>query len=247
MQIISIINQKGGVGKSTTATTLHAGLNKRGLKALLIDLDAQGNTSEILGATPAQTSILEALKKPARAGEAIQHTAQGDIIAYDIGLGVDGSFKNEYALKEMLSALRGKYDYIIIDTPPALSTITVNALVASSSVIIPAQADILSLKGISQLMNTIEPIRKLRNPNLHIAGILLTRYNERTILSQQIAQQAEQLAKQYKTKVFKAKIREAIAIKEGQTVQKDIFTYAPDSNPAQDYKAFIKELLGGLK
>jgi chromosome partitioning protein len=151
----------------------------------------------------------------------------------------------EYRLKKAIEPIKREYDYIIIDTPPALGILMVNALTACDVAIIPAQADRYSLKGIAQLNMTIETIKKHSNPALRIEGILLTRYSPRAVLSRDIAEVIEQTAQKLQTKLFKAKIREAIAIKESQAQRMDIFAYSPKSNAAKDYNAFIDELLRG--
>ena len=180
--------------------------------------------------------------------DAIQHTdGFGDIIVSSKALsGADGFITvtgKEYRLKEALEKVCDMYDYIIIDTPPALGILTVNALTACHSVIIPAQAEIYSLQGIEQLSETMKPVRKYCNPQLDIAGILLTRYSQRTVLSREVAEMAKQLAQKLGTKIFSTSIRENISVKEAQISQKSLFEYAPNSNAAKDYAAFIEELL----
>ena len=150
----------------------------------------------------------------------------------------------EYRLKEALEKIEKNYDFCIIDTPPALGILTINALTASDSVIIPAQADIYSLQGIENLEETIKAVKKYCNPNLKIEGILLTRYNPRTILSREVSEMAEKLAEKLETKLFKAKIRDAVAVKEAQISQESLFKYAPKSNVTKDYEGFINEFLG---
>jgi chromosome partitioning protein len=152
----------------------------------------------------------------------------------------------EYILKEALAAIEDNYDFILIDTPPALGILTVNALTASHDLIIPSQADIYSMQGIGQLHETINSIRIYSNPSLYIAGILIVRFNARIILNRDISTALEQTAAWLKTKVFATRIRECIAVKEVQAKQTDLFSYAPDSNAAADYELFIKEYLGGL-
>ena len=261
--IYAVINQKGGVGKSTTAGAIWAGLTAKGYKALAIDLDAQGNLTHTARASTAggQATALSLLTKEAPAKAALQHTENGDIIAAskalanaDLATTEEGrkkvNFKkaiNVYSLKEALSELQSDYDYIIIDTPPTLGTLTTNALTACNSVIIPAQADIFSLQGISQLMETINAIKQYSNPGLTIAGILLNRYNPRTVLTRDVTEHLNTIAKEIGTKVYKATIREAITIKEAQLKRKSIFKYAPSAKVTQDYKAFINELLEGEK
>lgn len=247
MQIITVTNHKGGAGKTTTAAALAAGLSSlKGYKTLLIDLDAQGNLSYTAGASKG-ASALGVLTGEVKITEAIQHTASGDIIASSPALsGAEAFIKDtgkEYRLKEAIEGLKGLYDYIIIDTPPALSILTINALTACNKVIIPAQADIYSLQGVELLANTIEPVKKYCNPNLEIAGILLTRYSPRSILSREIVQLAEQLAAKLNTKVFKTTIREAIAVKEAQISKQTLYSYAPSAKVTADYTAFINEFL----
>ena len=177
----------------------------------------------------------------------IQRTAVCDVIPAspllsraDIEIDTVGK---EYKLREALAPVQNNYDFILIDCPPALSILTVNALVAADEIIIPAQADIFSLQGIGQLYNTIGTVKKYCNPALNIKGILLTRHNSRTIFSRDLADTISQTAAQLKTKIFKTVIRENISLKEAQTNQQDIFTYEPKSNAAYDYNKFINELL----
>ena len=157
MNILAVINQKGGVGKSTTAHAIGAGLALKGFKTLYIDLDAQGNLSYTAGAESLNITILEVLQKKADITQAIQHTQQGDIVASTPALaGADiiiTATGKEYRLKEALKPISGLYDYCIIDTPPALGILTINALTACSGAIIPTQADIYSLQGIGQLLS----------------------------------------------------------------------------------------------
>lgn len=246
--IYAIINQKGGVGKSTTAQALTAGLARRNFRTLAVDLDAQGNLSYTAGASQDGPTALELLTGEAAAGEAIQRTAAGDVIAASKALaGADGFLADtgkEYRLKEALESIQKAYDYIILDTPPALGILTINALTASTGVIIPAQADIYSLQGIEQLAETMKPVKRYCNPALQVEGILLTRYSPRSVLSREVAELAGQLAAKLGTKLFKAAIREAIAIKEAQISQQTIYSYAPKSNVTADYEQFISELLG---
>ena len=246
-KIYAVINQKGGVGKSTTAEALTAGLSLKGFKCLAIDLDAQCNMSYTAKARIDGATALGVLMGEVKPQDAIQQTCSGDIIAASKALsGADAFITNtgkEYRLKEALESLQGAYDYIVIDTPPALGILTINALTACHSVIIPAQADIYSLQGIDQLSDTMQPVKKYCNPSLNISGILLTRYSPRAVLSREVAEIAEQLAARLKTKVFKTAIRENISVKEAQISQQSIFDYAPNSNAAKDYTAFIDELI----
>lgn len=247
MIVYAVINQKGGVGKSTTAAALWAGLSSRGYKTLAIELDSQGNLSYTAGASSEGKTALSLLTGEAKAEETIQHTRNGDIIAASKALvGADAFITDtgkEYRIKEALEPISGLYDYVVIDTPPALGILTVNALTACDKVIIPAQADIYSLQGIEQLIETIKPVKKYCNPNLKIEGILLTRHNSRLVLTKDITSYVQQLASRLETKVFAAPIRECVAVKEAQLNRKSIFEYAPKENAALDYAALIDELL----
>lgn len=247
--VTAIINQKGGVGKSTTSQTLAAGLSIKGFRVLLIDMDSQGNLSFSVGANKAAVSILEVLKQEATAAEAIQTIGSLDIIPASISLaGADMQLVEmgkEYRLKEALEPIKEKYDYIVIDTPPALGILTINALTAADNIVIPSQADIYSVDAIGQLYNTVRAVQQYTNKGLSIKGILLTRYSDRTILSRDLADMIQRTAEQLNTKLFKATIREAIGIKEAQAQKQDIFAYSGNSKVAGDYMQFIDEFLEG--
>ena len=251
MHVVAVINQKGGVGKSTTALALGAGLSSKGFRTLFIDLDAQANLSYTLGADSAGlagNSAFDVLTGKATAAGAIQRTGQGAVIASSPTLaGADTvltAVGKEYRLKEALEPLRKDFDYIIIDTPPALGILTINALTACTGAIIPAQADIYSLQGISQLYGTLQTVKKYCNPSLKVMGILLTRYSARAIISREVAEMIEETAAQLKTVLYKTKIREATVLKEAQARRQNIYEYAPKSNAAIDYKALVDEITG---
>lgn len=247
MEIYSIINQKGGVGKSTTAHAFGAGLLERGFSVLFVDLDAQGNLSYTMNANLQGYNAMGILQRPETVLNEIQHTTHGDIIASSPSLaGADAIITEtgkEYRLKEALERLETAYDYCVIDTPPALGILTINALTACNGIIIPAQADIYSLQGIGQLNSTIQTVKKYCNPSLFIDGILLTRYNGRSIIRREVAEMLEQTAESLHTKLYRAKIRECTALIEAQATKQSIFAYAPKSNAAKDYTAFVTEFL----
>ena len=247
MEIISIALQKGGTAKTTTAHNLGAGLFKMGYRVLYIDLDGQGSLSYTLNTKAQNRGIYEALKGIVDIKKTIHRTEQGDIIPATGNLaGIDGELTatgKEYRLKELLEPIKKNYDYIIIDTPPALGILTVNALTVSDSLIIPLQADIFSLQGVGQLYSTIQAIQRYTNPQLEIKGLLINRYNARSILTRDLTATIKDTAKSLNTKVFNTKIRECIAVKEAQTQQANIFDYAPNSNAAKDYNNFILEVL----
>lgn len=246
-KIFTVTNQKGGAGKTTTALALAAGLSLKGYSVLSIDLDAQGNMTYTAGARADGATALEVLIGEIKAADAIQNTNIGNFIPANKSLaGVDSFITDtgkEYRLKEALKPIKGEYDFIIIDTPPALGILTINALTACDSVIIPAQADIYNLQGIEKLAETIKPVKKYTNHNLKIEGILLTRYNPRSILSRELADFTNQIAEKLMTKLFQTTIREAIAIKEAQISQKSLYSYAPTAKVTDDYSHFIVELL----
>jgi len=247
-QVIAITNQKGGVGKSTTTEALAEGLAHKGKKTLLIDLDAQGSISLTAGATQTPPTMYEVLTQQCESATAIQQRqGRADMIPasqylarLDVELVATGK---EYRLREQLAPLLPLYDFIVIDTPPALGVLTVNALTAAHRVIMPAQADIYSLQGVGQLSETLEAIRAYTNPGLTLMGILLTRHNARSVLSRDMAEAARATAQQIGTFLYDTVIREAVALKEAQANRQSIFTYAPKSNPAADYMAFTEEFL----
>lgn len=249
MKTIAIVNRRGGVGKTATAHAIGAGLALRGYKTLFIDLDSQCNLTYDIGVQKAPLTSMDVLSGTATAEEAIQHTGGGDIIPASPSLAVadtaiEGTGK-EHRLREALEPLAGVYDYCIIDTPPALGVLTVNALTASQWAIIPAQAEVHSLQGIGLLYEAIQAVQKYTNPALKVEGILITRYNGRAILSKDMRGNLEETARELGTKVFATPIRECIAIKEAQAMQRDIYSYSPRSNATEDYTALIEELVTG--
>lgn len=245
MKVITVSNQKGGVAKSTTAMALSAGLRYANHRVLAIDLDAQGNLSHSLNADMSSPSILDVLTRTNDISSAIQAQKSCDIIPSSRNLGsadlVINQTGKEYRLKEALSSITDDYDYVIIDTPPALGILTINALTACDDIIIPAQADMYSMQGITQVVESVQAVRQYCNPKIRIAGILLTRFNAQTVLSREIADQLEKAAPQFGTHVFKTRIRESIAIKESQARRQDMYAYDMDCNGAKDYLTFLSE------
>lgn len=246
--IITVTNQKGGIGKTTTAHAIGAGYSLKGYKTLLIDLDPQSNLTIATGTNkhPA-SSTYELLTGKATAREIIQPIgeniaimpASNQLSKIVIELSETGK---EYRLKEKLEPILSDYDYIVIDTPPALTVLTINALTVANRLVIPAQADLFSLEAVKELADTVQVVKKYTNPALTVEGILLTRYQPRSILTQDLTDLINDTAEKLNTRVFKTKIREAIAIKEAQAMHQDIFSYAPKSKVANDYRAFFKEL-----
>jgi len=247
---ITFANQKGGVAKTSTGIVTGQLLFCSNKKVLFVDMDAQGNLSHTLRAKSSKGTIMDLLSKNKSTQEVIQKTYSGDCICYSPALSgadktLDGLGK-EYLLKEALEQVKDDYSFIIIDPPPALGLLTINALVSSNYVVIPSQADIYSLQGISQVFLTIDSIKKYCNSSLKISGILLTRFNGHTILSKELSQLIEDTAQKLQTKVFKSRIRECVAVKEAEAGQLSLFKHAPKSNASIDYCAFINELIGDI-
>jgi chromosome partitioning protein len=246
-RITTVLNQKGGVGKTTTAHALATGLNHRGFKALVIDADPQGNISYTMQADAAQAGLYEALKGIIPAADAIQHTAQGDLISSSIDLaGADMEFTQtgrEYLLREVLDAISADYTHVIIDSPPSLGIMTVNALTASNDLIIPVGAEIYALQGLQQLLNTIGKVQKYSNPGLTVAGLLITRKGNKAVATRQLIDAIQQRAGALQLHLYSAVIREAVAIREAQIMQGSIFDTHPRAKVTDDYNAFIGEYI----
>ena len=246
MKALAIINQKGGVAKTTTTHAVGSYLAIKGKRVLLIDLDPQTSLTAVTGADRTQYNIMDVLLRRVKASEAVQATARADIITASEDLSdIETILKNtgrEYRLKEVLQAVSGDYDYCVIDCPPSLNLLTINALTTAQACIITANADFLSCMAITQLHGTINTIRQYTNPELAVSGILITRYDNRPTLAREAVKQIEALAQQMDTIVFKTKIRNNIALAEAQIQQQSIFDYAPKSNGATDYTAFMSEL-----
>jgi len=247
MKIISVVNQKGGVGKSTIAQIIGNYKRLEGYKPLFIDLDQQGNLTYITGYDyEGNQTAYDLLKGDTDINNAIYETEQGDLISSSNNLArIESELQQvgkEFKLKEGIEQLQTNYDYVIIDTPPSLSTVVINALTVSNDVVIPTQADILSIQGLGKIGNTIQAVRQYTNSGLNIAGLLVTRFNSRTILGKQLSEMIDDTAKQLGTKTFQTKIREAVAVQEAQAYRTNIFDYAPKSKVTSDYEAFMQEL-----
>jgi chromosome partitioning protein len=251
--ITAIANQKGGVGKTTTAHALVAGLTIKGYKALAVDIDPQANLTYAMKAATDAPGTYELMIGEAKHSDVIQRTEQGDIIASNLMLaGADMDFNEagrEYLLKEILEPVRAAYDYIIIDSPPTLGILTLNALTAADDLIIPLGADAFSLQGFAQLHITISKVQKRCNSSLKIAGLLITRHAGRTTLGREVKEIIEKNSKMIKAKAFKTVIRESVAIREAQFTRNKLYdmTGETKNNAITDYMSFVEEYIKGAK
>jgi len=253
MKTISISNQKGGVGKTTTALCLSAGLAERGYRVLSIDLEQQRNLTATIGNTQSeQLTILDVLTGEATAREAIQHSATGDFIAGSKQLSlIDEILKDaedKYTrLRDALKPLNRSYDYCIIDTPPALGSLTLSALIASNAVIVPVECDLYSAYGFTDLSDTIQAVRDNANSKLRVLGVLLTKFDRRTNLSREMTEYLEQITGAFNTTLFDTRIRHSIKAREIQLKPQGLFKYAPRHGLTQDYRDFTEEVIQRLK
>lgn len=247
MKTIIVLSRKGGTGKTTTVHALGAGLIKHGKKVLFMDMDGQSNLTLTFGADENQADCFDVLCNKTPISEAIQHTAQGDIVAASECLyacdKVLSGVKDMHILTKALEEVKKKYDYCIIDTPPALGMITLNCILAANKIIVPVQADLYSVQGVPRLVQTFEDIEEKTGQKRKIDGLLLTRYNPRITISKSIFEDLKDVAAKYDARVYHAAIRECAALKEAELMQQNIFDYAPKSNAAKDYTDFIIEFV----
>lgn len=245
---IAITNQKGGVGKSTTAQALGEGLRRHGFRVLSVDMDPQGNLSFAMGAdVVADLTISDVLIDKRKITEAIQHTEQGDVLPANVLLaGAETELRKRPAadikLLRALELVADQYDWIIIDTPPSLGILTDNALMAADRLIVPMVADIYSLQGIAQLLDRVEQARDGYNEDLRIDGLLITKHNGRANIRRSIHENIEQLAAQIGCRVY-GPIREAVALVEAQAMRQGLHEYAGKSKAVADYDAFVEAFL----
>lgn len=245
-KILCFSNHKGGVGKSCSTCNIGAGLAIKGKSVLLIDLDPQANLSLSLGVRDAERTIYQILHNQKKTRDCIYNITENlDIIPSTLDLaGAEIELASEpgreVILREALIEIENQYDYIIVDCAPSLGLLTTNALTASHEVMIPIQAQYLSLQGISKLTDVIEKIKKRLNKSLKIGGVFITQFDSRKVLNRDIA---EAIVKYFRTDVFKTKIRDNIALAEAPSHAKDIFRYNPKSNGASDYEALCSEIL----
>ena len=246
MRTISIFNQKGGVGKTTSAANIGGGLARLGRRVLLIDMDPQANLTYSLGFDPADLdfSIYELLGGKATLAQAIRSRDGFDLIPAAIQLaGAELEFAGIYGRETLLrDALRDAvgYDYILIDCPPSLALLTLNALTACDGVYIPIEAELLPLQGLKQLIDTVDLVQRRLNAKIKIDGVITTFYDTRKVIQRQVL---ERIGEQFGDKVFKSAIRVNIALAEAPGAGQTIFEYSPNSNGAVDYMALCREII----
>lgn len=246
-KVISISNHKGGVGKTTTAINIGAGLNKLGKRVLLIDLDAQANLSQSLGLidNEERQNIYGAIIQEYKLTEVVSIVKGLDVIPSTLDLSgaeieLSGEAGREYILREVIEPLKKSYDYIIIDTAPSLSLLTINSFVASDEIFIPLQAQYLALQGLTKLLEVVTKIQRRLNKDLKVGGVIVTQYDNRKVLNRDVV---ETIRAHFKSEVFKTMIRDNVALAEAPANQLDIFRYQPKSYGAEDYLALCKEII----
>ena len=247
-KIISVANQKGGVGKTTTTVNLSTILAKKGKKVLLIDADPQGNATSGLGLEKdVEPSTYDILVNDTELEEAMQKTIIKNLMICPANMNLAGAevelvsmMSREQRLKEKVDIIKEKFDYILIDCPPSLGLITLNAFTASDSVLIPVQCEYFALEGLGQLLNTINLVKKHLNKSIKIEGALLTMYDIRTNLSNQVVKEVK---KYFENKVYKTVIPRNVRLSEAPSYGMPITEYDPRSKGAKSYMKFAKEFL----
>jgi chromosome partitioning protein len=249
-RVISFANQKGGVAKTTTTLNLGVAFAEQNLRVLLVDLDPQGNLTMSQGLNPdtIERSMFDVLVHRLPLEEVIHH-AEVDLAVSSIDLAgaelaLSSMIGRERALEKALASVKDNYDYVLVDTPPSLGLLTINALVASNGVIVPVQCEYLSLRGLVQLENTLSMIRENLNPTVEIEGILPTMYDKRTLHSREAV---EILQENFGELVFDTKIRKTVRYAEAPVKGISVLKYDPSGNAAEAYRRLAKEVLNGAK
>ncbi|HIU33448.1 MAG TPA: ParA family protein [Candidatus Pullichristensenella excrementigallinarum] len=247
-KIIAVTNQKGGVGKTTTSVNLSGCVAEAGRKVLLIDIDPQGNATSGLGVTGEGPTVYEVLLGDGKVEDAVRNTGFDDLDLIPAGIELAGAEielvgveKRENLLKDALETLRDRYDYIFIDCPPSLGLLTLNALTAADSVLVPIQCEYYALEGVGQLMNTIKLVRRKLNPDLEVEGIVLTMFDARTNLGAQVV---EEVRAHFSKEAFETMIPRNVRLSEAPSYGIPIHRYDARCPGAQAYRALAKELIG---
>ena len=249
-RVISLANQKGGVAKTTTTVNLAAALQELGRSVLVVDLDPQGNLTMSQGLDPdtIERSMFDVLVRSLPIEEIIEkvelHVAVSSIDLAGAELALASMIGRERTLEKALAPVRPLYDFILIDTPPSLGLLTINALTASHDVIVPVQCEYLSLRGLVQLQNTLAMIRENLNPEVDIRGILPTMYDSRTLHCREAV---EMLIENFGERVFKTRIRKTVRYAEAPVAGSSVLAYDPDGTAADAYRSLAKEVLDGAK
>jgi chromosome partitioning protein len=247
--ILAIANQKGGVGKTTTAINLAAALALRGKTTLLIDLDPQGNSSmSYIDVRASERSMYDVFVEPqARLTDVIVPTALPGLSVAPARIALAklesrlvGELDAPFRLKDQLSAIDGAFEHVVIDCPPALGLLTVNALVAATHLLIPIQSSYFALEGTDDLLETFEKVRQRPNPALEILGVVITMHDRRTALGRDIQ---DQIRKVFGDKVFRTVISKSVRLEESPAYRESIFTFAPDSSGATEYYSLCEEVI----
>ncbi|MCR4433739.1 MAG: AAA family ATPase [Caldiserica bacterium] len=248
-RVIALANQKGGVGKTTTAVNLGAALAHLGNKTLIVDLDPQGNATIGLGVDRSELSlsVYQLLLEELPAQEAVLPTKYQRLFLIPSTIELAGAeielvamVSREYRLQEALKDIKDGYDFVLLDCPPSLGLLTINAMTAADSILIPIQCEFYALEGVTQLLNTINLVRRRLNPRLELEGVLLTMFDGRTTLSQDVERDVRAV---FEGRVFRSNIPRSVRLAEAPSHGKSILEYEPHSRGAQAYLALAKEVL----